>query len=107
MRRFETLDVTHTAVSKEKNTLSKEVQHTPSSHLSVHTPLPRLSAPSALVLQVATLQQSASLLQKDKEYLHKQNVELSVRLAQEEERLQRLQVCAAAALPNKSLRNSA
>lgn len=28
MRRFETLDVTHTAVSKERNTLSKEVQHT-------------------------------------------------------------------------------
>lgn len=46
---------------------------------------------------MATLQQSVSLLQKDKEYLHKQKLELSVRLAQEEERLQRLQVCAAAA----------
>lgn len=38
-----------------------------------------------------------NLLQQDKEYLHKQNMELSVRLAQEEERLQRLQVCTAAA----------
>uniref|UniRef100_H3DI21 Progesterone immunomodulatory binding factor 1 n=1 Tax=Tetraodon nigroviridis TaxID=99883 RepID=H3DI21_TETNG len=65
MRRFETLGVTHAAVSKERNTLSQEV---------------------------ASLQQSVSLLQKDKEYLHKQNTELSVRLAQEEERLQRLQV---------------
>ncbi|XP_056904386.1 progesterone-induced-blocking factor 1 isoform X1 [Takifugu flavidus] len=64
-RRFETLDVTHTAVSKERNTLNKEV---------------------------ATLQQSVTLLQKDKEYLHRQNMELNVRLAQEEERLQRLQV---------------
>lgn len=43
------------------------------------------------------MQQSVSLLQKDKEYLHKQKVELSVRLAQEEERVQRLQVCTAAA----------
>lgn len=36
MRRFETLDVTHTAVSKERNTLSKEVQHTLSRPFSVH-----------------------------------------------------------------------
>lgn len=50
-----------------------------------------LAAPS-LVLQVATLQQSVTLLQKDKEYLHRQNTELHVRSAQEEDRLQRLQV---------------
>lgn len=37
MRRYETLDVTHTAVSKERNTLSNEVQHTLSCPLSVHT----------------------------------------------------------------------
>lgn len=44
------------------------------------------------VLQVATLQQSVTLLQKDKEYLHRQNMELSVRCAHEEDRLERLQV---------------
>ncbi|KAI9535543.1 hypothetical protein NQZ68_003097 [Dissostichus eleginoides] len=64
-RRFETLDLTHTAVTRERNTLSKEV---------------------------ATLQQSVSLLQKDKDYLHRQNMELSVRCAHEEDRLERLQV---------------
>lgn len=47
---------------------------------------------SHLGLQVATLQQSVTLLQKDKEYLHRQNMELSVRCAHEEDRLERLQV---------------
>ena len=47
---------------------------------------------SLLGLQVATLQQSVTLLQKDKEYLHRQNMELSVRCAHEEDRLERLQV---------------
>uniref|UniRef100_A0A8C4E6F8 Progesterone immunomodulatory binding factor 1 n=1 Tax=Dicentrarchus labrax TaxID=13489 RepID=A0A8C4E6F8_DICLA len=64
-RRFETLDLTQTALTRERNTLSKEV---------------------------ATLQQSVTLLQKDKEYLHRQNMELSVRCAHEEDRLERLQV---------------
>uniref|UniRef100_A0A3B4V170 Progesterone immunomodulatory binding factor 1 n=1 Tax=Seriola dumerili TaxID=41447 RepID=A0A3B4V170_SERDU len=64
-RRFETLDLSHTALSRERDTLSKEV---------------------------ATLQQSETLLQKDKEYLHRQNMELSVRCAHEEDRLERLQV---------------
>lgn len=47
---------------------------------------------SLIILQVATLQQSVTLLQKDKEYLHRQNTELSVRCAHEEDRLERLQV---------------
>ncbi|KAA8583656.1 hypothetical protein FQN60_014864, partial [Etheostoma spectabile] len=47
---------------------------------------------SLLALQVATLQQSVTLLQKDKEYLHRQNMEMSVRCAHEEDRLERLQV---------------
>nr|XP_040034397.1 LOW QUALITY PROTEIN: progesterone-induced-blocking factor 1 [Gasterosteus aculeatus aculeatus] len=64
-RRFETLDLTHTAVTRERNAHSKEV---------------------------ATLQQSVTLLQKDKEYLHRQNMELSVRCAHGEDRLERLQV---------------
>uniref|UniRef100_A0A672H470 Progesterone immunomodulatory binding factor 1 n=1 Tax=Salarias fasciatus TaxID=181472 RepID=A0A672H470_SALFA len=64
-RRFDTLDLAHTAVIRERDTLSKEV---------------------------ATLQQSVTLLQKDKEYLHRQNMELSVRCAHEEDRLERLQV---------------
>lgn len=38
------------------------------------------------------LQQSVTLLQKDKEYLHRQNMELNVRCAHEEDRLERLQV---------------
>lgn len=45
-----------------------------------------------LALQVATLQQSETLLQKDKEYLHRQNMELSVRCAHGEDRMDRLQV---------------
>uniref|UniRef100_A0A7N6AA95 Progesterone immunomodulatory binding factor 1 n=1 Tax=Anabas testudineus TaxID=64144 RepID=A0A7N6AA95_ANATE len=64
-RRFETLDLSHSALTRERDTLSKEV---------------------------ATLQQSVTLLQKDKEYLHRQNTELSVRCAHEEDRLERLQV---------------
>ncbi|KAM8858855.1 progesterone-induced-blocking factor 1 isoform 2-T2 [Spinachia spinachia] len=64
-RRFETLDLSHTAVTRERNALSKEV---------------------------ATTQQSVTLLQKDKEYLHRQNMELSVRCAHGEDRLERLQV---------------
>uniref|UniRef100_A0A2K5LPQ8 Progesterone immunomodulatory binding factor 1 n=1 Tax=Cercocebus atys TaxID=9531 RepID=A0A2K5LPQ8_CERAT len=39
----------------------------------------------------ATLQQTVTLLQKDKEYLNRQNMELSVRCAHEEDRLERLQ----------------
>lgn len=42
-------------------------------------------------VQVATLQQTVTLLQKDKEYLNRQNMELSVRCAHEEDRLERLQ----------------
>lgn len=63
-RRLETLDVTHTAVSRERSAVSKEV---------------------------ATLQQSVSLLQKDKEHLHMRNIQLGVCLAQEEDHLDRLQ----------------
>ncbi|XP_061692364.1 progesterone-induced-blocking factor 1 [Syngnathoides biaculeatus] len=64
-RRFETLNLTHEALGRERETLGKEM---------------------------ATLQQSATLLQKDKEYLHRQNMELSIRCAHEEDRLERLQV---------------
>uniref|UniRef100_A0A3Q2Q1E8 Progesterone immunomodulatory binding factor 1 n=1 Tax=Fundulus heteroclitus TaxID=8078 RepID=A0A3Q2Q1E8_FUNHE len=41
---------------------------------------------------VATLQQSVTLLQKDKEYLHRHNMELGVRCAHQEDRIDRLQV---------------
>ncbi|XP_061600667.1 progesterone-induced-blocking factor 1 [Cololabis saira] len=64
-RRFETVDLAHAALTRERETLGNEV---------------------------ATLQQSVTLLQKDKEYLHKQNMELSVRCAHEQDRLERLQV---------------
>lgn len=47
---------------------------------------------SLLVLQVATLQQSVTLLQKDKEYLNRQNMELTVRCEHKDDRLERLQV---------------
>uniref|UniRef100_W5MZY0 Progesterone immunomodulatory binding factor 1 n=1 Tax=Lepisosteus oculatus TaxID=7918 RepID=W5MZY0_LEPOC len=63
-KRFEILEVTHKAQTKERNDLGKEV---------------------------AALQQSVTLLQKDKEYLNRQNLELSVRCAHEEDRLERLQ----------------
>lgn len=44
-----------------------------------------------LSLQVSTLRQSVSLLQKDKDFLNRQNMELNVRCAHEEDRLERLQ----------------
>lgn len=49
------------------------------------------SAPFPFHLQVSTLQQSVTLMQKDKEYLNKQNMELNVRCAHQEDRLDRLQ----------------
>ncbi|XP_035982421.1 progesterone-induced-blocking factor 1 [Fundulus heteroclitus] len=64
-RRFETVDLSHAAVTRERDTLSNEV---------------------------ATLQQSVTLLQKDKEYLHRHNMELGVRCAHQEDRIDRLQV---------------
>ncbi|XP_047659241.1 progesterone-induced-blocking factor 1 isoform X2 [Tachysurus fulvidraco] len=64
-KKQEMTDLTQTALTKERNDLSKEV---------------------------ATLQQSVTLLQKDKEYLSRQNMELNVRCAHEEDRLERLQV---------------
>nr|XP_023667366.1 progesterone-induced-blocking factor 1 isoform X1 [Paramormyrops kingsleyae] len=63
-RRLEALEVVHSAQTKERDHLHKEV---------------------------ANLQQSVTLLQKDKEYLNRQNTELSVRCAHEEDRLERLQ----------------
>lgn len=42
-------------------------------------------------VQVTNLEQTVTLLQKDKEYLNRQNMELSVRCAHEEDRLERLQ----------------
>ncbi|KTF86180.1 hypothetical protein cypCar_00029023 [Cyprinus carpio] len=41
--------------------------------------------------KVATLQQSVTLMQKDKEYLNRQNMELNVRCAHQEDHLDRLQ----------------
>ncbi|RXM98206.1 Progesterone-induced-blocking factor 1 [Acipenser ruthenus] len=64
-KHFEILEVTHKAQTKERDDFSKEV---------------------------VTLQQSVTLLQKDKEYLNRQNLELSVRCAHEEDRLERLQI---------------
>ncbi|XP_028911376.1 progesterone-induced-blocking factor 1 isoform X1 [Ornithorhynchus anatinus] len=64
-RKHEILEVSHKTQAKERSDLSKEV---------------------------ATLQQSVTLLQKDKEYLNRQNMELSVRCAHEEDRLERLQI---------------
>lgn len=64
-KRFETVDLSHAALTRERDTLSNEV---------------------------ATLQQSVTLLQKDKEYLSRQNMELSVRSAHQEDRIDRLQV---------------
>lgn len=96
-RRFETLDLTHTALTRERNTLSKEVARTHTCYILLHDTFWVRSSVIAfnfplLVLQVATLQQSVTLLQKDKEYLNRQNMELSVRCAHEEDRLERLQV---------------
>ncbi|XP_074768229.1 progesterone-induced-blocking factor 1 isoform X2 [Athene noctua] len=42
--------------------------------------------------ELVTIQQSLNLLQKDKDYLNRQNMELSVRCAHEEDRLERLQI---------------
>ncbi|XP_051016864.1 progesterone-induced-blocking factor 1 [Acomys russatus] len=64
-RKHELLEASHITQAKERNELSKEV---------------------------TTLQQTVTLLQKDKEYLNRQNMELSVRCAHEEDRLERLQV---------------
>ncbi|CAH2223875.1 Hypothetical predicted protein [Pelobates cultripes] len=63
-KNFEILDVSHKAKTKDYNDL-------------VH--------------ETATLQQSVSLLQKDKDFLNRQNMELNVRCAHEEDRLERLQ----------------
>ncbi|KAL1021668.1 hypothetical protein UPYG_G00016330 [Umbra pygmaea] len=63
-KRLELLDATHSAQTRENNQLCKEV---------------------------SSLQQSVTLLQKDKEYLHRQTMELNIRCAHQEDRLQRLQ----------------
>uniref|UniRef100_A0A8C7AMA1 Progesterone immunomodulatory binding factor 1 n=1 Tax=Neovison vison TaxID=452646 RepID=A0A8C7AMA1_NEOVI len=64
-RKYEILEASHITQAKERSELSKEV---------------------------TTLQQTVTLLQKDKDYLNRQNMELSVRCAHEEGRLERLQV---------------
>ncbi|XP_062422896.1 progesterone-induced-blocking factor 1 isoform X2 [Rhea pennata] len=64
-RKYDILELSHKAQAKERNDLSKEL---------------------------ATLQQSLNFLQKDKDYLNRQNMELSVRCAHEEDRLERLQI---------------
>ncbi|XP_036248413.1 progesterone-induced-blocking factor 1 isoform X1 [Molothrus ater] len=64
-RNYEILEVSYKTQTKERNDLAKEL---------------------------ATIQQSLSLLQKDKDYLNRQNMELSVRCAHEEDRLERLQI---------------
>lgn len=62
-KRLEPLEMTHEVQTRERNELSREV---------------------------STLQQSVTLLQKDKEYVHRQNMELNVRCAHQEDRLERL-----------------
>uniref|UniRef100_A0A8C6XYF4 Progesterone immunomodulatory binding factor 1 n=1 Tax=Naja naja TaxID=35670 RepID=A0A8C6XYF4_NAJNA len=62
-RKYEILEVSHKAITAERNDISKEA---------------------------TALQQSVTLLQKDKDYLNRQNMELSVRCAHEEDRLERL-----------------
>ncbi|XP_014118253.1 PREDICTED: progesterone-induced-blocking factor 1 isoform X2 [Pseudopodoces humilis] len=64
-RNYEILEVSYKTQTKERNDLAKEL---------------------------ATVQQSLNLLQKDKDYLNRQNMELSVRCAHEEDRLERLQI---------------
>ncbi|KAF4790677.1 progesterone immunomodulatory binding factor 1 [Turdus rufiventris] len=64
-RSYEILEVSYKTQTKERNDLAKEL---------------------------ATVQQSLNLLQKDKDYLNRQNMELSVRCAHEEDRLERLQI---------------
>nr|AAI68485.1 Unknown (protein for MGC:172846) [Xenopus tropicalis] len=63
-KKFEILDVSYKAQTKDQNDLAQEV---------------------------ATLRQSVSLLQKDKEFLSRQNMELNVRCAHEQDRMERLQ----------------
>ncbi|KAK6325893.1 hypothetical protein J4Q44_G00052350 [Coregonus suidteri] len=64
----------------------------PSSRRIDHLPNPSVLQVSTLQLSVPlpTLQQSVTLLQKDKEYLHRQSMELNVRCAHQEDRLERL-----------------
>ncbi|NXD36172.1 PIBF1 factor, partial [Copsychus sechellarum] len=64
-RNYEILELSYKTQTKERNDLAKEL---------------------------ATVQQSLNLLQKDKDYLNRQNMELSVRCAHEEDRLERLQI---------------
>ncbi|NWH91258.1 PIBF1 factor, partial [Aegithalos caudatus] len=64
-RNYEILEVSYKTQTKERNDLSKEL---------------------------ASIQQSLNFLQKDKDYLNRQNMELSVRCAHEEDRLERLQI---------------
>ncbi|NXC84434.1 PIBF1 factor, partial [Cercotrichas coryphoeus] len=64
-RNYEILEVSYKTQTKERNDLAKEL---------------------------TTVQQSLNLLQKDKDYLNRQNMELSVRCAHEEDRLERLQI---------------
>ncbi|KAF2975177.1 hypothetical protein EK904_003185, partial [Melospiza melodia maxima] len=64
-RNYEILEVSYKTQTRERNDLAKEL---------------------------ATIQQSLNLLQKDKDYLNRQNMELSVRCAHEEDRLERLQI---------------
>ncbi|NWT50627.1 PIBF1 factor, partial [Erythrocercus mccallii] len=64
-RNYEILEMSYKTQTKERNDLAKEL---------------------------ATVQQSLNLLQKDKDYLNRQNMELSVRCAHEEDRLERLQI---------------
>ncbi|NXD25485.1 PIBF1 factor, partial [Spelaeornis formosus] len=64
-RNYEILEVSYKTQTKERNDLAKEL---------------------------ATIQQSLNLLQKDKDYLNRQNMELNVRCAHEEDRLERLQI---------------
>uniref|UniRef100_A0AAY4F0W9 Progesterone-induced-blocking factor 1 n=1 Tax=Denticeps clupeoides TaxID=299321 RepID=A0AAY4F0W9_9TELE len=63
-RKREILELSHAAQTNERENLSKEVK----------------------------LLQAITLLQKDKEYLNRQNMELNVRCAHDEERLERLQI---------------
>ncbi|XP_068123950.1 progesterone-induced-blocking factor 1 [Hyperolius riggenbachi] len=63
-RNYELLEASHKSQSKEKHDLAQEV---------------------------STLRQSVSLLQKDKDFLNRQNMELNVRCAHEQDRLERLQ----------------
>lgn len=63
-RKYEILEASHIAQTKERSELTKEV---------------------------VTLKQTVTLLQKDKDYLNRQNMELSIRCTHEENRLERLQ----------------